>query len=253
MMKKTLIPFKNVILENEEDYIQNMYASGFSLIRKGWLFYDFEKTTPKSITCKIDLIDEQSCSLDLNGWEILLSKKIKYKALTKVYYVSEKGNRLLTDSELKFNYYKYYQQHYLTLSSITIFSALLIFVLLTAGIKIPSILIYLALCLILPFIMFIRKYSACDRAVSEITHKKGQLTGFEANYILTFKDLKRKELENIEESLSTFGYVRRISDTTFRMQSPLEKEELFQEIIAQMNITSNNLTLMNIGDLYVMV
>ncbi|MGX7173814.1 DUF2812 domain-containing protein [Enterococcus ratti] len=118
---KKLIPFKNVILENEEDYIQNMYASGFRLIRKGWLFYNFEKITPKSITCKIDLIDEQSCSLDLNGWEVLLSKKIKYKALTKVYYVSEKGNRLLTDSELKFNYYKYYQQYYLTLASITIF------------------------------------------------------------------------------------------------------------------------------------
>lgn len=253
-MKSVWIPIKNLIFENGKAFLEAKYKEGLKLKRKGNLFYTFEETLPRDVIYEIDLVDKQAYIYQLEGWDLVAEKKILYQRSSKSYYISSTHNaRLLVDDDLRLGYYEYYQQFFLALSSCTIFPFLLTFFLLMGSVAVTSIISHISLFLLIPFIYFIRSNMACEHSICEMSKKRGILTGFEANYILTFKNLTTNQKENMTKNLSTFGYVKKVSENIFRLQSPLKKEELFEEIVTLVQINKHNVNLMNIGELYMLV
>lgn len=253
-MKRTWIPFKNIVIENEASYLEKKYKEGLKLVKIGKLFYKFEEVDPQAVTIGIDLDGKRINRLLIDDWSVISSHKTSYKKMNKVYYVSSNPNsRFLRDDSYQLAYYQHYQAKFMTLAGLSIFPLLLIFVLMTASIAIPSIILYFSLALVVPFYYFIRCNSVCEKAVCEASLDRGILTGFEAKYLITFRNLKNSQKRVLKKNLSHFGYAREIDENSYQLQSPLKKEELLDEIAGMMEIAKEDITLMNIGDLYTMV
>lgn len=83
--------------------------------------------------------------------------------------------------------------------------------------------------------------------------EQGKLTGFEAHFLITFENSTLDKFDNIMMELSNFGKIKRIDSNNFKIQSPLDKEELSKEISCLLNIDDTNFKIMHVGDLNVMI
>lgn len=254
MFKKTIIPFKNLILQRELNYLEEQAEQGWQLVNKGPFCYRFKKIPPQKLSYGIDLLPQELAGSTLDGWAVVLDQKVRFKKMHKIYYLAHNPNiRLLQDETILLDYYSYYGSRFLTLANCSILPLLMSWVLATAAIKLPMF-VYIAACLLaIPFYYFIRSYSACESAEQEIRTDRGLLSGFEPNYILGFKNLTPQQQPAISSTLKQLGQVQKIDERYYRLKSPLNKAELFEEIVALTHIDRQNLTLVNLGDFYVMI
>lgn len=132
--------------------------------KRGLFFYYFTKSSPKKITCDIDLVDQKYYRDEIKNWNIIATKKTLYKNLYRVYYSSENSKaRLLKNYDTQFDYYSFYQQRFMVLSFCTLAPIGLLFALLSATIRIPDSIIFGIISLLLPFIYFIRNNNYCEK------------------------------------------------------------------------------------------
>lgn len=253
-MKRILIPIKNFSLESEKCFIEKKYAQGFELKKRGLFFYYFDTTIPRQITCEIELMDKKFCDSQMDDWSVAAIKKTRYKKLYKAYYISDNTNaRFSKESALELNYYEYYQQFFMILSICTMVPFLLSWCFLISNVRVPNMIIFLSVILIIPFVYLIRSVNVCEKKVCEMSASQGKLTGFEAHYILTFKNVMVPQNDDLINVLSDFGSIKKINDFNFKIQSPLKKEDLYKEISGMLEIEESNMEIMHVGDLSVMM
>ncbi len=245
------IPIKNFNLEKEAAFLEEKVAQGWKLTKVGRVFYHFETCSPAKKSCQINLVD-QKVGFERSKVE-LVEKAVGYQKMKKVYRFAQEDLPEVLDSELRLAYYDHYRLVFSRLASFAIFPILLAFALLTASVSIPSIVLYLALVLSLLFVPLIRLSLVCEKAVCEMTHEQGRLTGFEANYIIDFKNISPETMTDLVTEMKKLGMVKQTSERILRIQSALSKEELTQFLLEHTTIESENFSLMHIGEMYVLV
>lgn len=253
-----LVPLKNSVIDNEEKYLTDKMKKNLVLEKKGLFFYHFSRKANHNFkSYKILLTDKIECetqSLNEKKAKVkVVSKKMKFTKYAINYYLCETNEfRWLRDEEMERNYYQ-------TLSNRLSFYGIvfglpfpLIFVLLATNIYIPELIFFLTIPALAFGISKLIQSDYCSKEIAQIDYLDGHLTGFEAEYILTLKNLTPNDLQAAKDKITEFGYVRKVNDEMYRIKSPLKKEELYEEVLETLNINQTQCNLFNIGELYVM-
>lgn len=256
-MKTKLIPIKNRIFNTEKEFLEQKRQQGFCLEKKSLFFYHFKKATAKEVTYAIDLVPGFS-NLDeiesLPDWVTLSTQKTGYKKMVKIYYCSEKkGLRLLVDNGAILKYYNYQHQLFLLLFYCFLFPVLLFFVLATAQIFVPFFLIYSSIFLLLPSLYCLLCHLAYDKAIKCLSVSSVVLTGNEMKYTIHFKNITPQQIETLENILSEFGSFRKLTPCYYRIQSPLDKGELLNELSSMVQMDPDTIQIVDSGDFYLFI
>ncbi len=249
-----LIPTRNVLLDEEKIFLNDMLKKGLILRNKGLFFYHFEKKDLESIhnlSNNILLIDngENSSSLNLSSAKILM-KKINKKANTTVLYaLTDKESRWLSDDSYLLKWYQNRQGIYLNFANLFGFIAALIFVLAITPFNMPTFIFLLSPFFCALAIPNLRKSDFCFDGAKKITYEMGKLTGFEAEYFLSF--FKNIDVKDIESEISLLGYCKKVAENTYRIKTPMSKNELIDFIMEAGNLKITDFSIVHSGELYV--
>lgn len=183
----------------------------------------------------------------------VVSKKMKFTKFSLNYYLCDTNEfRWLRDEETDLHYYQSLSNQLLIFGIVFGLPFPLTFVLLAANIQIPMLIFFLTIPAVAFAIYKLIQSDYCSKKIAQIDYLNGRLTGFEAEYILTLKNLAPSDLQAAKEKMTVFGYVRKVNDELYRIKSPLKKEELYEGVLAALNINQAQCNLFNIGELYVM-
>lgn len=253
-MKIKLIPTKNILLNEEKKYLNKFLEKGLVLNKKGFLFYRFTQKPIESlnnVTNNILLTNEEENLSNLD-MDILTEKKFKTLNKKVNYALTSKEFRWLTEKNDLLKWYQNRQGHYLNMANLFGVLGFLILILLMTKILISTAIFWLALLLILIAISNLRKSDACLSGITDISYELGRLTGFEAEYILNFSNSSSEDVKKIEDGISSLGNLRKVSKDTFKIKTPMTKEELIEFIVELGELKSTEFSVTHIGELYVM-
>ncbi len=245
-----VIPIKNVDFNKERSFLSKMHQEGYKLKKRGILFYHFNKVAPQEVYYAIDLVDKEYDSQPIDGWEIVTKKKVHYKAKSKVYCcTTNKEQRLVTEMNTEYGYYKYNRKLFLALANLMI-EPFLIALIVNTLIDVPREILIALVMGVIPSIYFFRVTNQYKNKVHSMSSSQGELTGMEAHYLITFKNTHVHQEESALSKLATLGFVERLSKEMIRIQTPLKQEELNGELKAVLNLDDSQFSVMHAGAMY---
>ncbi len=249
-MKISWIPKKNSLLDEEKIYLNTMLSKGKVLRKKGNLFYYFDKTEKefnKDSSINVLLVD---CNEEVKKYQVLYEKK--YKSLNKKlsYVLSDRNSRWLIEEKYLLKWYQDRQGSTLNYANLFGVVGLLIPILRILPIVIPNFMIWFSPIFISLAILNLVKSDVYFKGSSKIIYELGKLTGFESEYILGFPKTDVRKINGIEQEIKSLGYLKKVSKDTFKLKTPMEREELIETISEISGLPSKDFSVTHIGELY---
>lgn len=247
------IPIKNQDFEIEKEYLKKEAKKGWKLLKRGVLFYQFEKSEKKESNYEIDIVPTEHKDITIPGWENVCTRKMGNLQFLAIYYMSESSEqRLLIDERLRLRYYEKRGHLYRTIEIILLLVAL-VFVTLYFSNSIDTLIwLWLLLSFVLAAMSWFvgRYYRVFQRAKREVQFRLDEVVEIKTRYYIVTKHVAEEEQEILFTSLKGLGTVKKIGKRSYTVDSLLAKEDLKHEILSLTHFDSEKIQITTPYDLW---